>query len=375
MTTTIGRGRRATPAPEQLLTWVGPAASMDPDALRTALRLQAGGCRHYGSPFYADMLDAGLAELGRGGPLERLVADWEGDPLRGFLPLRVLGAVHERVLAGAAPELARFYPSVGGQVRMPEAWHAFRDVLETQRDVLRASIERWPQTNEVRRCASLLGGFLWIARRLRQPLHLREIGASAGLNLLWDRYRYALGPHRWGRPDAPVRIEAEWEGPPAPFDAELEVASRAGCDLAPVRVEDAAQVRRLESFVWADQPERLTELRAAVAVARSASPRLDAASAADWLETELAAADRGDVFVLFHSAVWIYLDGDEQERIRQLLADRGSRAPLAWLRQEHREDDARVELRVELWPAGDEVVLAEGHPHGRRVRWQVPEGV
>jgi hypothetical protein len=342
---------------------------MDLEPLRTALRLQAGGCRHYGSPFYADLLEAGLSEIGRGGPLERAVADWEGDPLRGFLPLRLLGAVHERVLAGAAPELARFYPTAGGRVRMPEAWLAFRDVLEAQRDVLRASLDRWPQTNEVRRCASLLGGFLWIAERLGRPLHVREIGASAGLNLLWDRYRYALGPHRWGDPDAPVRIEAAWQGGPAPFGARLAVASRAGCDLAPVRIGDPQQVRRLESFVWADQPERLVELRSAVAFARRDPPRLDAASAADWLESELAALEEGAAVVLYHSAVWMYLDPAERGRIRALLDARAARAPLAWLRQEHRDGVGPVEIRATLWPPGRESLLAEGHPHGRSVHW------
>jgi hypothetical protein len=346
---------------------------MDPETLRTALQFQSGGCRHYGSPFYADLLAAEMAEIGRDGPLERLVADWEGDPLRGFLPLRVLGAVHERVLAGAAPDLARFYPSVGGRVRMPDAWHAFRDVLESQREVLRVSIERWPQTNEVRRCASLLGGFLWIAQRLQQPLHLREIGASAGLNLLWDRYRYVLGPHRWGAPKAPVRIEAEWDGPPAPFETRIEIASRAGCDLVPVRVADPAQVRRLEAFVWADQPERLAELRAAVAFARADPPRLDRASAADWLAAELTRSGAGEAFVLFHSAVWIYLGREEQARICELLERRGREAPLAWMRQEHRDGAGPVEIHVTLWPPGEEIHLADGHPHGRRVRWRAAE--
>ncbi len=342
---------------------------MDLDALRIALRLQAGACRHYGSPFYSELLAAAAEEVGRDGPLERLVADWEGDPLRGFLPLRVLGAVHDRVLSGAAPELARFYPSVGGTARMPEAWSAFRDVLAGEREVLRPRLERWPQTNEVRRCGGLLGGFLWSARRLGRPLHLREIGASAGLHLMWDRYRYELGPHRWGDPQAEVCLRTAWEGPPAPFGVPVTVASRAGCDLEPVQLELPAELRRLEAFVWADQPERLGELRAAVALARSEPPRLERGSAADWLERELTELDPGEAVVVFHSAVWIYLDADERRRVRDLLEHRGARAPLVWMRQEHRREVGEVQLRLCVWPPGEDFHLADGHPHGRCVRW------
>jgi hypothetical protein len=342
---------------------------MDAEALRTSFRLQSGLCRHYDSPFYADLLAAAGAEVGTGGPLDRLLADWEGDPLRDFLPLRLLGAVHERVLAGEAPELAGFYPSAGGRVRMPEAWQAFREVLDRQRDVLRPRLDLWPQTNEVRRCGTLLGGFLWSARRLGRPLHLREFGASAGLHLLWDRYGYELGPYRWGDPGTGLRLRVDWEGPPPPLQVPVVVASRAGCDLAPVRLDAPGERRRLEGFVWADQPERLTELRAAVALARREPPRLERASAADWLERELAELDADEAAVVFHSAVWIYLAAEERRRVREALEQRAARGPLVWMGLEHREDTAQVQLRARIWPPGEEVTLADGHPHGRRARW------
>jgi hypothetical protein len=126
-----------------------------------------------------------------------------------------------------------------------------------------------------------------VARETGLPLRLREIGASAGLNLAWDRYHYALAPHRWGNPDSPVRIDAEWHGAAAAFEQHPEVESRAGCDLAPVRVGDDAQARRLEAYIWADQPERLAQLRAAIALAREDPPRIARESAAAWLEREL----------------------------------------------------------------------------------------
>jgi hypothetical protein len=115
--------------------------------------------------------------------MARLVEDFDGDPLRGFLALRVLGAVHERALAGQAPELARHYPTLNGRPEWPAVWEAFRDVVSAQRDSQLPRLASFPQTNEVRRCAGLLGGFLEIARDTGLPLRLREIAASAGLHL------------------------------------------------------------------------------------------------------------------------------------------------------------------------------------------------
>lgn len=337
-------------------------------SLDTAFKLQIGGCRHLGSPFYADLLAAAREELGRGGPLDRLIERWEGDPLRGFLLLRLLGAVHERVLAGEAPALARFYPSVGGTPRMPDAWHAFREVLESQADALESRLERFPQTNEVNRCAGLLPGFLHLAERARRPLRLLEIGASAGLNLLFDRFRYDLGPHRWGDPVSPVRVTTEWRGGAASFDAPLSVASRAGCDIAPVEVATPEQARGLECYVWPDQVERLAQLRGAIALAREHGVAVERASAADWLERELAELPSDALTVVFHSSMWIYVSKPEQARIRTLLEAAGRRGPLAWLRHEDERGDAQMELRARLWPDGDRL-LARGHPHGRFVEW------
>jgi len=308
--------------------------------------------------------------------LARLVEGFQGDPLHGFLPLRVLGAVHERALAGDAPELARFYPTLDGRPEWPAVWEAFRGVVGAQREALLPRLASFPQTNEVRRCAGLLGGFLQIARETRLPLRLREIGTSAGLNLAWDRYHYALAPHRWGDPRSPVRIEAEWHGPAAAFEERPRVESRAGCDLSPIRVADASEARRLEAYIWADQPERLARLRAAIALAREDPPRIARESAASWLERELREPAPGVATVVFHSSVWGYLGAEEQARVRALRAAAGASAredaPFAWLSAEDEAGWGRMTIRLQLWPGGESRALAEGHPHGQLVRWGAP---
>lgn len=346
---------------------------MDHDELVTAFRLQAGGCRLFGSPLYAGMMERGLADVESRGPVARFLRDWEGDPVRGFLPLRLLGAVHERVLSGAAPELARYYPTAGGRADPEAAWRALLAVIAEQGDAIRARLANFPQTNEVRRCAGLLGGFLEVAARTGLPLRLREIGCSAGLNLQWSLYHYRLGPHAWGG-ESPVSLETEWTGPPPRLDAAVAIQSRAGCDLDPPRLASDADMRRLEGYVWPDQPERLEALRGAIALARRDPPRVDAARAGGWLPGELDLAPEGCCTVVFHSSVWIYIPRDEQQELSDRIEAQGARAtrrrPLAWLRHEDGRQPGSVEIRLRVWPGGDETLLGMGHPHGRRVEWR-----
>ena len=347
---------------------------MPSETLVKAFKLQVGGCRLFGSPFYSELLQHALDDLVAGGAIAKLLADFHAEPVRAFLPLRLLGAVHALVLAGEAPELARFYPTAGGVADAGRAWPAFLGVVEECGEAIRARLGRFPQTNEVRRCGGLLGGFLTAAQESGLPLRVREIGCSAGLNLQWHRYFYQLGARTWGDPASPVRIAPEWQGPLPKLDAEVAIESRAGCDLSPPRLADDETVRMLESFIWADQPDRLEQLRAAIRIARDDPPRVDEARAVEWLARELAEPARGTCTVVYHSAVWLYIERDEQAAIRELIEARGARAtrddPVAWLRHEDGEVVGTIEVRLRTWPGGEERLLGMGHPHGKRVEWR-----
>ncbi len=349
---------------------------MDLDRTLTSFRLQEGFCAYLGSPLYSALLGHARADIEARGAVWDLIRDFEGDPLRGFLALRVLGAVHEQVLAGRAPALARFYPTAGGcaDADADAAWPHFRDVIEKERTRMRPRLERFPQTNEVRRCAGLLGGFLLVAQQTGLPLRLLEIGCSAGLNLQWSQFRYDLGAWTWGDAASPVAISTEWNGDdPGLGDVRVEVRERSGCDIAPRAIDDDEGVRDLECFVWADQPERLTQLRAAVEVARRDPPDVREARAGDWLPDRLSEARADVCTVVYHSSVWAYVPSDEQRTVREAIESHGAEAtsarPLAWLRAEASPDGSQIELRLRVWPDGRELLLGEGHAHGRSVSW------
>jgi hypothetical protein len=287
----------------------------------------------------------------------------EGDPGPSALALRLVGAVHRLVLRGDAPALARHYPSAGGHPG--DAWPPFLDILRDRCDELRELVENPVQTNEPARCAALLGGFLEVARATGLPLRLLEVGASAGLNLRFDAYRYELGYERWGPPDSPVTIRARMTGRP-PLDTPVRVTSRAGCDARPLDPRSEEDRLTLASYVWPDQLERHERLRSALRVAKESGPVVEHARAADWTETRLAEPAPGVATVVFHSIVTQYLPQDERQRFERAIET--AHGTVAWLRMEPGTDD-RTEVRLNLWPGGEERLLARAGYHGDPVEW------
>lgn len=341
--------------------------------LADAFRTQARGCALTGSAIYAELLARAADDLAAGGLFADLVATYRGAPVLDALPLRVFGAVHAMVLGGRVPALAAFYPSAGGRFEAEGAYRALCDVCDAHRDEVReAAATLRVQTNEVRRSAALVPGFLRVVARTALPLRICEIGSSAGLNLVFDRYRYELGPHRWGDAASPLLITANWDGAPPDLAAPLRVASRRGCDLAPIDVRDLAHRLRLESFVWPEQLDRLARLRAAFAVAMHEPPVIDREAAGTWVETQLAERVGAVATVLFHSVVWWYIPEAERVRITRAMETAGASAthaaPLAWLRMEGATLE-EAELRLRLWPDGEDTLLARVHYHGAEVRW------
>ncbi|TDD57830.1 DUF2332 domain-containing protein [Kribbella antibiotica] len=334
-----------------------------------SLQRQAVRCETLGSQMYADLLQRLVHSYEIGGVASVVLAGYEDPPPGSVIGLRLLGAVHGLVLAGEAPELAAFYPSVGGVWDPVRGWEAFEQVLQSRSGEVRALLTQPPQTNEVRRSAALYGGLLQLVREVPLPVRLFEMGASAGLNLRADHFRYVADGESYGAADSPVVIEDAWSGRKLEPGA-LRIAERVGSDIAPVNPLTAEDVRTLTSYIWADMAERLARLRAAVEVAQLVPAdvrREDAVSFVRGLELS-----PGHVTVLWHSIMWQYLTDADRASVDELVAELGQRAdestPLARLRFEPSEaGDFLVEL--ETWPGGVRRVLGQIEDHGQGLVW------
>jgi hypothetical protein len=280
--------------------------------------------------------------------------------------LRLFGAVHYLVLAGVAPD------GLDGET-------AFLEALSVHRaELARFTREQGVQTNEVARCAGLLPCFLAIARETGLPLELLELGPSAGLNLLLDRYRYVYSAGEWGPADAQVVLRPR-EIAPVPAEllhVPLEIRGRTGIDLAPVDVTTDAGYRLLRAFIWPGLVERIERFDAAVATMRAEPerPRLVQGDYVELLPGVLAGRPPDAVTVVFQTASTGYLASEANLSLMRALGDAGADGrPLAWVstrrmdeRETDRDDSWELELRI--WPDTARLV-AHMDFHGNWVEW------
>lgn len=301
-------------------------------------------------------------DIEAGGVTWRLMRGHEGPP-GSVPPLRLLGAVHRLVLTGRAPALAAYYPSAGGVWDVDAAWPALLDVLEEHAATIEPELDWTVQTNEVARATFLLPAFCLLAREYGRPLRLLEVGASAGLLLRFDSYRYVLpSGATWGPESSPLTLSGyATDAPLGP----VPVADRRGCDRSPIDATTEAGRLLLTSYVWPDHLDRLARLRAALSVAAAVPVTVDRADAVEWTRERLA-EDAGDsVPVVYHTVVLQYLSAEAREAFTAVLAE--AERPRAWLRFEAEDDD--WPLRLTTWPGGEERLLARAHPHGYDVEW------
>jgi hypothetical protein len=335
---------------------------------------QAGFCTAYGSPFTGALILRAAEDIRAGGPSAALVADWPTNPRADAVALRLAGALHAAVLTGRDPALAALYPAQTPDGRMDDVWPVAHAFLARDGDWVRDFLKSPPQTNETRRAIALLAGFRAFAQTWRGPVDMLELGASAGLNLNWDRFAYRTAAWAWG-PESPVLIDTDWQGAPPPL-AEIHVRRRAGCDLNPLDIRDAAARLQLRSYIWPDQPDRLARFDGAVALALKHDTRVDRADAADWLTQKLAARADDAATIVYHSVFLQYPPREAREAIVGAIRSAGAsatqEAPLAWVRLEPEavtdgvHNGLRFVIDLTTWPGGERRILGytDGHVRG-----------
>ncbi|MFD5773415.1 DUF2332 domain-containing protein [Streptomyces fungicidicus] len=238
-------------------------------------------------------------------------------------------------------------------------------------------LARMTQTNESARCATLLP----VLAALPQPLALIEVGASAGLCLYPDRYRYRYNQSQAvGPADSPVTFTCRTTGP-VPIPRQLpDVVWRTGVDLNPLDPSDPEDASWLESLVWPEQAERLQRLRGALDVAREEPAHVVRGDLNETVRNLLAQAPKGATPVIFHSAVLAYLSPDARAQFARTVRN----LPCRWISNEAPSVfPALLDLLPEPAPtdratfvmALDERPIAFTGPHGELLHWFVDAGL
>ena len=305
--------------------------AFDGDTLAERFRNHFGHADHLYGALLAGMAD----DWEVGGVTCEIFSGWEDAPSRQFPQLRMLAGLFRIVLRGDAPQLEGFYPCLGGDFDHHDAWAMVRPVLGAHAEELHASLKEAPQTNEPARTAALLVGLAEAVRRtgLRR-VRLLEPGASAGLGLLVDHYRFTGDGWVAGPPGSPLVVEGCAAAGFVP--EQVEVVGRRGCDVAPVDAATAQGAAYLTSFVWPWQLDRHARLAAALQVAREHPVVVDRAPASSWVAEQLAEPVADDVLaVVWHSVTRLYWPAEETAAMTAAVDEARARIPVVHVAMEH----------------------------------------
>ena len=280
------------------------------------------------------------------------------------------------------PAILRFLTELPPEKRQPNLLFAAAryllgapaDIAHLRAMVSQASIElseqmlaRRTQTNEPARCTALMPALA----QLPQPLALLEVGASAGLTLLVDRYSYDYGGHQiaGSDPRAPT-LRCAPQGP-VPLPARLpQVIWRAGLDINPLDVNNDDDVRWLGCLLWPGEGDREQRLAAAVATARRDPPPVHRGDLLDDLPALAAQAPAEATLIVYHTSVLAYVTMDKRRQFAAAVAGLGA----VWLSNE----GPGVVPDLPLPPYGGSpsvlardgrTLLAFADPHGTWLHW------
>ena len=329
-------------------------------------------CRRSGAPLYEKLSRAIV-----GNPALR---EFANHVRKGQPPANILfAAVHYLLLRGAEHPLRRFYANLNGGrlVEGEDPFPDFQDFVDSHREKLAPLISsRVTNTNEVGRSALLHAAFRSAAAEAREPLHLIEIGPSAGLNLIWDQYgaRYIRGSESFCTEpaDAALRLPCELRGDALPpLGRAPKVASRVGLELNPVDLSDPDERDWLRALVWPDQVERFARLEKALEIYGGHRPEIRVGDALELLPDAIARIPESQPVCIYHSMVIYQFTEEMRQALDDILIGAGLRRPI-WRVGLEGSLQGEVSLTLGRYDDGQRQVrtLALCHPHGAWMDWR-----
>lgn len=276
-------------------------------------------------------------------------------------PNLLFGAVQFLLMKGEEAALREHYASLVDDPRAPEvAGRPFKDfVLEHEEWIVDTANTRYTQTNEIKRCAALLPA-VWETGLER--FHLIEIGASAGLNLAMDLYRYRWSEVEWGPDDSQVLLDAASRGvqvKPRGFHA----MTRTGLDLNPIDVDDEDERDWLMALIWPEHHERRARLASALEIAATVPIEMVPGDASETLVGVVTSLPGDEPVIVMNSMVLIQFTRSQREALYRAVEESG-------------RDRVVRRVSFEFLAAGDDWVtisadqgrglaqIGRAHPHG-----------
>ena len=295
-------------------------------------------------------------------------------------PNMLFAAAQYLLLTGVEHSLSAHYPIISGQMpRNQSAFVDFRDFCLGQRDAIVELIRsRRTQTNVVRRCTCLLPVFSLVSEESDLPLALVDVGASAGLNLNFDRYYYTYRLNQnemvnWGMADSRIHLEAEIKGSGLfpEISPTIAVASRDGIDLDPVDLTNPDQLLWLRALIWPEHVERHQQLIDAADEFTRSDIRLSAGDASDVLPSLISTISYEHALVVYSTITLYQFPIENRKRLTHALEEASKKRPVWQIALEGTDPTLSI-ARYRDGVSRTEV-LADASPHGWWMKWREHE--
>ncbi|WP_067730822.1 DUF2332 domain-containing protein [Oceanobacillus damuensis] len=289
------------------------------------------------------------------------------------VPNLLYGAVHYLLLKGKSHPLQQFYPSITREAETPEGsfpqFKHFCKAYETE--IISILKTKNVQTNEVRRCAYLFPVFCCIFRKTNTPLSLIEIGTSAGLQLLWDRFSYSYGDGKtYGSKDAPLHLQTLVKnGKLTHLDAVPTVEERIGIDLDICDLRNKEDYLWLRALIWPEHRDRVTNFEQAVKEYKKNPPKLMEGDGVKLLPSLAEQIPEKSALCIFHTHVANQMTKEVKEELLEEINKIGRNRNVFHIY--NNIWDGKLHLDYYMDGTFHENTIGETDGHGRWFEWNL----
>lgn len=290
------------------------------------------------------------------------------------IPNLLFGAVHYLLLKKSDHQLCEFYPSIVPNPNMDKnPFPYFKDFCLTNREEILLIVKnKLVQTNEVRRCAYLYPIFCYIYQKTEKPLSLIEIGSSAGLQLLWDKYSYSYGDNEiYGNKESLVHLTSEVRNGNIPSDLSNipPVDYRLGIDLHISDLTNEEDYLWLKALIWPEHKDRLDNFEQSVMQFKMNPPQLREGDGVDMLNEYVEKVPKDSVLCIFHTHVANQMPEDIKNEFLQKVDMIGSRRDTFHVY--NNIDDRKLHLDSYINGSKQHRVIGDTDGHGRWFDWNL----
>ncbi|WP_096153565.1 MULTISPECIES: DUF2332 domain-containing protein [Bacillus] len=288
------------------------------------------------------------------------------------VPNLLFGAVHYLLIKGKNHPLKEFYPSIVSNPKSyKDSFEFFKDFCLKYKNEIESILKtRLVQTNEVRRCAYLYPVFCTIYEKVKKPLALIEIGTSAGLQLLWDKYSYSYRQNDiYGNIESKLHITAEIKGENTPIlhSTPPPVSTRMGIDLNTIDLNDEDEKLWLKSLIWTEHTERLLMFEEASNYFKEVQVSLHNGDGVSLLPNFVDTIKEDSVICIFHTHVANQMTLEMKEQLLQTVEAIGRKRDVFHIY--NNIQDRYLHLDYYLDGMESKNTIAETDGHGRWFKW------